>query len=207
MSETGVGEIGIHHAPQGVTPSQTVGPFFAFALTPAVYTYAALAGNDLRTDDAEGVPIVIEGRLIDGAGEPVPDAMVEIWQADGKGRYPGAAPELANARFKGFGRSETIGGNWRFVTVKPGAVPAPGGGMQAPHINIGIFARGILKRLFTRIYFDDEAANAGDATLAIVPAERRATLVARRDGEHDGLPRYVLDIRLQGDGETVFFEA
>jgi protocatechuate 3,4-dioxygenase alpha subunit len=207
MSETGVDEIGLRHAPQGVTPSQTVGPFFAFALTPAGYAYPALAGDDLRTDDAEGQPIVIEGRLFDGTGAPVPDAMIEIWQADGKGRYPGAAPELANTGFKGFGRSETAGGSWRFVTVKPGPVPAPGGGIQAPHVNVGIFARGILKRLFTRIYFDDETANAGDPILALVPAERRPTLVARRDGTRDGLPCYVLDIRLQGTDETVFFEA
>lgn len=207
MSETGVGEIGIHHGPQGVTPSQTVGPFFAFALTPASYAYAALAGDDLRSDDAEGVPIVIEGRLIDGGGETVPDAMVEIWQADGHGRYPGASPELANARFKGFGRSETIGGRWRFATVKPGRVAGPGGTMQAPHIDVGIFARGILKRLFTRIYFDDEPDNAADPILALVPADRRATLIARRDGTHEGLTRYVLDIRVQGEDETVFFAA
>ena len=207
MSETDVGEIGLHHAHEGITPSQTIGPFFAFALTPGAYRYAALAGDDLRTDDAEGMPIVVEGRLFDGGGEPVPDAMIEIWQADGKGRYPGASPALANARFKGFGRSETIGGAWRFTTVKPGPVPGPGGKMQAPHLNVGVFARGILKRLFTRIYFDDEPGNAGDPILGLVPTGRRATLIARRDGDRDGLPRYVLDIRLQGDGETVFFEA
>jgi protocatechuate 3,4-dioxygenase alpha subunit len=192
--------------PDGLTPSQTVGPFFAYALTPAAYHYTALATHDLRTDDAVGVEIVVEGRLIDGAGEPVTDAMIEVWQADGRGRYPGASPELANARFKGFGRSETIDGNWRFLTVKPGPVPGPAGATQAPHLNVGIFARGILKRLFTRIYFDDERANAEDPILALVPAERRATLIARRDGEHEGLPRYVLDIHLQGDDETVFFE-
>jgi protocatechuate 3,4-dioxygenase alpha subunit len=207
MSETDIGEVGLHHAHEGITPSQTVGPFFAFALTPQAYHYTALAGNDLRTDDAEGTPIVIEGRLFDGAGEPVPDAMIEIWQADGRGRYPGASPALANARFKGFGRSETIGGTWRFITVKPGPVPGPSGRMQAPHIDVGIFARGILKRLFTRIYFDDEPGNSDDPVLALVPAERRATLVARRDRDRDGLPRYVLDLRLQGDDETVFFEA
>jgi len=207
MSETDVGEIGLHHAREGITPSQTIGPFFAFALTPGAYHYTALAGDDLRTDDAEGTPIVVEGRIFDGGGEPVPDAMIEIWQADGKGRYPGASPALANARFKGFGRSETIGGTWRFTTVKPGPVPGPGGKMQAPHLDVGIFARGILKRLFTRVYFDDEPGNAEDPILGLVPADRRATLIARRDGDRDGLPRYVLDIRLQGDDETVFFEA
>ncbi len=192
---------------RGLTPSQTVGPFFAYALTPAEYDYAALAGDDLRTDDVEGMPIVVEGRLFDGDGAPVPDAMIEIWQADGKGRYPGASAALANARFKGFGRSETTGGTWRFTTVKPGIVAGPEATTQAPHINVGVFARGVLKRLFTRFYFDDEAANAADPILALVPADRRATLIARRDGARDGLPRYVIDIRLQGEDETVFFEA
>jgi protocatechuate 3,4-dioxygenase alpha subunit len=192
--------------PDGLTPSQTIGPFFAYALTPTAYRAPALATDDLRTDDAVGVEIVVEGQLIDGAGEPVADAMIEVWQADGRGRYPGASPELANARFKGFGRSETIGGSWRFLTVKPGSVPGPGGTMQAPHLNLGIFARGVLKRLVTRIYFDDEPANAGDPILSLVPEERRATLIARRDGLHAGLPRYTLDLRLQGEDETVFFD-
>lgn len=191
----------------GLMPSQTVGPFFSYALTPTDYDYTALAGNDLRTDDTVGQPIVVTGRLIDGGGEPVPDGMIEIWQADGEGRYPGVSEALANTRFKGFGRSETLGGEYRFTTVKPGAVPGPGDRDQAPHINVGIFARGIVKRLFTRIYFDDEPSNDGDSVLALVPADRRATLIARRDGTQDGLPRYVLDIRLHGDDETVFFEA
>lgn len=191
----------------GLMPSQTVGPFFAYALTPTDYAYTALAGNDLRTDDAVGEPIIITGRLIDGAGEPVIDAMIEIWQADGEGRYPGASEALANARFKGFGRSETNGGQYRFVTVKPGRTAGPGGTEQAPHINVGVFARGLLKRLFTRLYFEDELANATDPVLALVPEDRRATLIACRDGSEDGLPRYVLDIRLQGEDETVFFEA
>lgn len=207
MSGPDAGETGTEQLPAGTTPSQTVGPFFAFALTPSAYDYPALAGPDLRTDDAVGTQIVVEGRLLDGAGEAVPDAMIEVWQADGRGRYPGCAPELANARFKGFGRSESLGGTWRFVTVKPGPVPGPGGTIQAPHLNVGVFARGVLKRLFTRIYFDDEPANAGDPILHLVPAERRPTLIARRDGTQDGLPRYVLDLRLQGEDETVFFEA
>ena len=104
-----------------LTPSQTIGPFFAYGLTPADYEYDAIIGHDLRTDDAVGTPIVITGRLIDGGGDPVPDAMIEIWQADGEGRYPGASEALANARFKGFGRSETKAGIFRFLTVKPGA--------------------------------------------------------------------------------------
>lgn len=187
----------------GLMPSQTIGPFFTYALTPADYDYPALVGNDLRTDDAVGTPIVITGRLIDGGGDPVPDAMIEIWQADGEGRYPGHSPALANARFKGFGRSQTPEGVYCFLTVKPGAAAAD----RAPHINIGVFARGIVKRLFTRLYFEDEAANDADAVLALVPADRRDTLIARRDGTQDGLPRYILDIRLHGEDETVFFDA
>jgi len=190
-----------------LTPSQTVGPFFAYGLTPTDYAYDALVGNDLRTDDVVGEQIVVTGRLIDGGGDPVPDAMIEIWQADGEGRYPGVSEALANTRFKGFGRSETPDGVFRFLTVKPGRVPGPKERDQAPHINVGIFARGILKRLFTRIYFDDEGANEVDPVLGLVPADRRTTLIARRDGTEDGLPRYVLDIHLQGDSETVFFEA
>jgi len=192
----------------GISPSQTVGPFFAFALTPTRYSYVALAGNDLRTEDAVGEAITIEGRVIDGAGQPVPDAMVEIWQADGLGRY--ATRERANTRFIGFGRCETSDGAlFRFMTVKPGRVPGPEGRLQAPHINVGVFARGILKRLFTRLYFSDEPANADDPILELAPASRRSPLIAQRQDApgRDAIPRYVFDIRLQGDKETVFFEA
>jgi protocatechuate 3,4-dioxygenase, alpha subunit len=191
--------------PAGITPSQTAGPYFAYALTPAGrYAIADLATNDLVTDDAAGTRIAIEGRVLDGDGELVTDAMLEIWQADGEGCFPGADPALSNARFKGFGRVECDEeGRYSFRTVKPGRVPGPNGTSQAPHINVGVFARGILRRLFTRIYFDDEPANASDPILALVPAEARPTLVARRAGEG----AYVFDIRLQGTNETVFFEA
>lgn len=190
---------------RGITPSQTIGPFFAFALTPGADDYAALIGSDLRTEDAVGEPIRIEGSIIDGAGRPVPDAMVEIWQADGAGRYAG--PQ-SNTRFRGFGRSETVhGGKYSFATVKPGAVRGSDARLQAPHINVGIFSRGILKRLFTRLYFDDEPANEIDGVLALVPAERLSTLIARRSGTSGGLPLYIHDILLQGANETVFFEA
>jgi len=190
---------------RGITPSQTIGPFFAFALTPGAYDYAALVGNDLRSEDAVGEPIRVEGRVIDGAGQPVPDALVEIWQADGAGRYAG--PQ-SNTRFRGFGRSETLdGGKYSFVTVKPGSVPGPNGRPQAPHINVGIFSRGIMKRLFTRLYFDDDPANETDPTLTLVPKERRSTMIAGRLETSSGLPLYVLDIILQGENETVFFEA
>ncbi|MBV9704605.1 MAG: protocatechuate 3,4-dioxygenase subunit alpha, partial [Methylobacteriaceae bacterium] len=172
------------------------------------YRYPALVGNDLLTEDAVGEPICIEGRVLDGAGSPVPDAMIEIWQADGAGRYAGndSAP-LPNTAFKGFGRCATDReGNFSFRTLKPGSVPAPDGRPQAPHINIGLFARGLLRRLFTRIYFEGEAANDADPVLALVPHEARKTLIARRT-ESEGAAAYVFDIRLQGDDETVFFEA
>ena len=192
---------------RAVTPSQTAGPYFAFALTPTDYAYPALAGNDLRTDDAVGNAVIVEGRLLDGAGQPVPDGFLEIWQADGAGRYWGSNPQ-PNTSFKGFGRARTDAtGAYRFVSVKPGPVPGPDGKPQAPHINVGVFARGLLKRLFTRIYFGDEPATSGDPVFALVPAERRTTLIARRDGADGGRPRYVFDVRLQGEGETVFFEA
>jgi len=194
-------------AEHGITPSQTIGPFFHFGLTPAAHDFRGIVGDNLLTPDALGEPIRIGGRLIDGAGEPVPDAMIEIWQADGAGRYSGTEPG-ANTSFKGFGRAATSKeGAFGFTTVKPGAVRGPDGKAQAPHINLGIFARGMLKRLFTRIYLDGEPANETDAVLALVPVDRRATLIARRQGVSDGLPLFVLEIRLQGDGETVFFEA
>ncbi|MEX0851696.1 MAG: protocatechuate 3,4-dioxygenase subunit alpha [Bauldia sp.] len=209
MSETDVGEIGMTpFEPLGITPSQTVGPFFAFSLTPGgKYAFETLVGDDLVTDDTVGGAIRIEGRVYDGNGEPVPDTMVEIWQADGAGRYSGSIPP-PNTTFKGFGRCGCdAGGGYAFRTVKPGLVAAPDGGRQAPHINVGVFARGVLRRMFTRIYFADEPANEGDPVLRLVAAERRATLLARRDGSVDGMPRYILDIRLQGENETVFFEA
>jgi len=195
-------------ADHGITPSQTAGPYFAYALTPGPsYAYPALVENDLTTPDAVGDPIVITGRLLDGAGNPLPDGFLELWQADGAGRYS-SGEQRQNTSFKGFGRSPTTAdGVFTFRTVKPGAVAAPGGGKQAPHINVSIFARGILRRMFTRIYFAGEAANAADPVLSLVPADRRDTLIARREGEVDGVPKYVFDIRLQGDNETVFFEA
>ena len=194
---------------RGLTPSQTIGPFFAHALTPAGGGFAPLTGADLVTADAVGEPIRVVGRIVDGAGQVVPDAMVEIWQADGAGRYPGGdAVVRPNSGFRGFGRAASDGaGEFAFRTVKPGAVRGLGGGLQAPHIDVGIFARGLLRRLFTRIYFPDEPANQADPILALVAPDRRATLIARRDTNADGPPLYRFDIALQGDGETVFFEA
>jgi protocatechuate 3,4-dioxygenase alpha subunit len=185
------------------TPSQTVGPFFEFGL--------------LRPPRAEVVPsdypatrIRIEGVVLDGQGAPVPDAMLETWQADPSGRYP--HPEDPRTRlmhgvvdiFQGFGRCGTDAeGRFWFLTVKPGSVPWTDGRPQAPHIDVSVFARGLGKRLVTRLYFPDEAAaNAADPLLSsIEDASARATLVARDEA---GMLRF--DIRLQGEGETCFFQ-
>lgn len=198
--------------PEGPTPSQTVGPFFAYALTPHAYDFPELVTGDLLAG-AEGATvagerITITGRLFDGEGNIIPDAMIELWQADGEGRLAGHDAALSNSSFRGFGRVECQkDGRFTFETVKPGALPAPEGGNQAPHVNIGIFARGLLNRLFTRFYFsDDAAAHGGDPVLALVPADCRATLIATR-GSEGGKAVYSLDIHLGGDAETVFFEA
>ncbi|MFN8632626.1 MAG: protocatechuate 3,4-dioxygenase subunit alpha [Chloroflexota bacterium] len=186
----------------GVTPTQTIGPFFAPALLRDVQ-------NVLTTDSTEGERIRVEGKVIDGAGAVVPDAMVEIWQANGHGRFnhPRDTRDLPlDPAFTGFGRSGTDdAGVFWFETVKPGAVPFDQDGrMQAPHLSVIVHARGMLNHAQTRIYFEDEAANADDPILALVPANRRATLIAKRD-EADGVVVYRLDIVLQGRGETVFF--
>lgn len=185
---------------RGLTPSQTVGPFFHFALTPSGDRIDALVESDLTGPSVAGTAIVVSGTVTDGAGAPVPDAMIEIWQADGNGVLPGSAG--SNSGFTGFGRAATgPDGRYSFRTVRPGRV-----GGQAPHIVVGVFARGLTRRLMTRLYFPDEPANAGDAVLAIVPPERRGTLVATAE-TGTGDPAYGFDIRLQGDRETVFFEA
>ena len=194
----------------GITPSQTVGPFFAYGLTPRAYGRRELATNDMITPDASGTRIRIEGRVFDGAGAAVGEALVELWQADAAGRYAHPADGRArpNSAFKGFGRAEIEprNGSYFFETIKPGAVPGPDGTPMAPHINVSIFARGVVRRMFTRIYFPDESANANDPILRLVPADRRQTLIAR--AEMRGAERvYVFDIRLQGEGETVFFES
>ncbi|WP_445680778.1 protocatechuate 3,4-dioxygenase subunit alpha [Radicibacter daui] len=198
--------------PEGITPSQTVGPFFAYALTPHAYDFPELVtGNLLAGPDAgevSGERITITGRLFDAEGNVIPDAMIEIWQADGEGRFAGHDAALSNSAFRGFGRVECEkDGRFTFTTVKPGPLPGPDGGRQAPHVNIGLFARGLLNRLFTRFYFsDDAAAHGGDPVLALVPADQRATLIATR-GSDGGKTVYNLDIHLGGGAETVFFEA
>jgi protocatechuate 3,4-dioxygenase alpha subunit len=177
------------------TPSQTLGPFFSIELPHDGW-------NELVPADAVDA-VRIRGVVRDGAGEPVGDAMVELWQANRAGRY--AHPEDARSDveldegFTGFGRCATgPGGEFEFVTVKPGPV-AP----QAPHIDVSVFARGLLKRVVTRIYFpDEEEANASDPVLGSVPAGLRSRLVARKDADH--VLRF--DVNLQGDEETPFFD-
>jgi len=193
----------------GVTPSQTVGPFYAYGLTPdGAYEWNDAFGNNLVTPDASGERIRVGGRVFDGDGAPVPDAMLEIWQADAQGRFndPQDKRALPNASFRGFGRCGTNpNGEYAFDTIKPGAVPDPDGKPQAPHILLAIFARGMLLHLYTRIYFEGEDANSADPVLALVPADRRDTLIATRD-ERSGSAVYRFDIHLQGGGETVFFD-
>jgi protocatechuate 3,4-dioxygenase alpha subunit len=189
------------------TPSQTVGPFLHLGLAPGPYGVREVFGPAVVQAGAPGTHIRVEGRVIDGEGNVLPDAMVEIWQADHQGRYTHPAdgrPPASNA-FRGFGRCPTgKDGGFRFDTVKPGSVAGPDGTMQAPHINVGVFARGILKRLFTRIYFAGDPANASDPILGLVPAGRRETLLAKPDAKNPD--RFLFDIRLQGESETVFFD-
>ncbi|KRQ94338.1 protocatechuate 3,4-dioxygenase [Bradyrhizobium jicamae] len=195
--------------PDGVTPSQTVGPYFAYGLTPGgKYEWNDAFTNNLVTPDASGERIRVEGTVFDGDGVPVVDCMLEIWQADAQGRFsdPQDKRALPNSSFKGFGRIGTDAkGAYAFDTIKPGSLPDPDGKPQAPHIVLAVFARGMLLHLYSRIYFDGEAANAADPVLALVPAERRATLIATRQ-PGNGNAVYRFDIHLQGDKETVFFD-
>ena len=191
------------------TPSQTVGPYFAYGLAPTQYGYPlrSIASGQLVYGDTEGERIRVEGRVLDGNGASVFDALIEIWQADAQGRYAHPAdPRGSNASFKGFGRIGTgTDPEHRFVfdTVKPGRVDAA----QAPHINVVVMMRGVLNHLFTRIYFSDEAAaNASDLVLKAVPADRRETLIAKRHDTTAGVV-YRFDIHMQGLQETVFLDA
>jgi protocatechuate 3,4-dioxygenase alpha subunit len=189
----------------GVTPSQTVGPFLAIGLPWP-------DGPDVVPSGTPGA-ITISGRVVDGAGAPVPDALVETWQADPDSRFdhpddPRGAAVPSIAGFRGFGRSATsTDGTYHVRTLRPGPLPCPGGGSEAPHLDVSVFARGLLDRVVTRIYFPDEqAANASDPVLAgIADPDRRATLIATTDPDRPGTG-YRFDIRLQGEGETVFFD-
>ena len=194
----------------GQTPSQTIGPFFAYGLTPRQYNYPfleSIAGPTLRDPSVEGTRIRLEGLVLDGAGAVIRDAMIEIWQADAAGRlpHPADARHGETGAFRGFGRCGTgtdPEGRFWFDTIKPGRVDA----VQAPHIAVIVFMRGLLSHAYTRVYFADEAtANAADPVLASIPAERRATLIAPRLETPDG-PIYRFDIRMQGPDETVFFD-
>lgn len=180
-----------------LTPSQTVGPFLAIGLTWADGPYVV-------PDTSPGA-IRITGQVFDGAAEPVPDAIVETWQADaGAGfDHPDDPRRSASSGFRGFGRSATDEeGLYSIVTVKPGALPCVDGRMEAPHIDVSVFARGLLDRVVTRIYFPDEAsANAADPLLTSLSEADRRTLIALPDG-----PNLRFDIHLQGDRETAFFE-
>ena len=192
----------------GRTPSQTVGPYLHIGLVPGPYGVREVFSPVVADAGLPGNHLRIEGRVLDGAGAVMPDAMLEIWQADAQGCYahPADGRPLASNSFRGFGRVATDkDGGFFFATIKPGQVKGPGGALQAPHINVGLFARGLLKRLFTRIYFAGEATNAADPILALVPAERRATLLAKPDPAKPGVWRF--DIHMQGPAETVFFDA
>ncbi|HKQ23697.1 MAG TPA: protocatechuate 3,4-dioxygenase subunit alpha [Burkholderiales bacterium] len=181
------------------TASQTVGPFFDIGLE-------KLCVADLTKSAAGGEKVSIQGRVLDGDGKPVNDALIEIWQADDQGKYAHQADgreKLLGIGFKGFGRAATGDhGDFRFVTIKPGRVSGPRGVLQAPHLVVAVFMRGLLKHLVTRMYFPGEASNEEDAVLALVPKERRATLVAKP--AVDGVLEW--NLNLQGRDETVFFD-
>jgi protocatechuate 3,4-dioxygenase, alpha subunit len=189
-----------------LTASQTVGPFFHDCLMRADAACDVVAGPDVA-----GVRIRVAGRVTDGDGAPVPDAVLELWQANARGRYnhPADARDLPlDPAFTGHGRVATDGdGAYCFTTVKPGPVPFDASRAQAPHIAVAVLGRGLLNHLCTRLYFDDEPATADDPVLLRVPAERRATLVARREGgADDDALAYRWDVVLQGEGETVFLD-
>lgn len=182
------------------TPWQTVGPFFSIG-------FNWLNCTDIAAD-AQGERVTIRGQVLDGDGHGVPDAFMEIWQADAQGKYceqPSGDDAVTAKKFFGFARVPTNeGGEFSFTTIQPGRVPDYDGKPQAPHLNVSIFMRGLLRRLVTRMYFPDDAANEADTLLPTVPLQRRATLIARK-AEHD---KSVLhwDVQLQGQQETVFFE-
>ena len=186
------------------TPSQTVGPFFAYGLTPEQYGYpfASIADGRMADESVSGERIRVIGQVLDGEGVPIDDALVEFWQADAQGRYATASEPGSNRTFSGFGRQGTgtdPENRFIFETIKPGPVDAE----QAPHISVIIFMRGLLTHACTRVYFSDEPeANARDPVLNSVPDDRRQTLIAARQA--DGL--YHFDIHMQGDHETVFFD-
>ncbi len=190
------------------TPSQTVGPFFAYGLTPEQYGYPfkATVESVLVDPETEGERIRIQGQVFDGERQLIPDAVIEIWQADARGIYahPGD-PRHRDAGVMGFGRMGTgtdPENRFIFDTIKPGPVDAE----QAPHVNVIVFMRGMLTHAFTRIYFSDEGeANGKDPVLQSIPEDRRGTLIAQREETPGGIV-YQFDIHMQGDEETAFFD-
>ena len=185
-----------------ITASQTVGPFFSFSLTEN-----PLLGQ-MRQPHAHGEPVRLVVRLLDGQDAPVPDGMIELWQADASGKYEhpeDRQPAVPDPAFCGFGRIGTdVTGTCVFETIRPGRVPGYGETRQAPHINVTVFARGMLLPLFSRIYFAGDPANKEDAALALVPEDRRPTLLAQPDADRPGTWHF--NIHLCGDRETVFFD-
>jgi protocatechuate 3,4-dioxygenase alpha subunit len=184
------------------TPSSTVGPFLHIGLTDK-NSVLRIAGPD-----AKGERVLLKCRVLDVDGAPVNDAMIEIWQADSEGKYnhlDDTQSKVPEPGFYGFGRGATgEEGFCDFETIKPGRVPDGSDALQAPHLNVAVYARGMLLQLYTRMYFADDPANDEDPVLALVPQERRATLMAQPDGVHPGGWRF--DIHLRGDHETVFFD-
>ena len=184
------------------TPSQTVGPFFRIGLIEK-YSKPRIAAPQ-----AKGERVGLSVRVLDGDGVPVNDSMIEIWQADASGKYKhpdDPQTQAADPGCDGFGRMGTDeDGHCQFETIRPGRVPGPGNTLQSPHLNVAVFSRGMLKQFYTRIYFAGDPANQQDPILALVPAERRETLMARPDPAKPSLWRF--DIHLQGKEETVFFD-
>lgn len=179
------------------TPSQTAGPFLHVGLTD-IRSISCVAGQS-----AKGERVWLTFRLLDGGGLPVPDAMIEVWQADSEGNYKDE--KAADGTFSGFGRLATSeDGSCTFETIRPGRVPGLGNTLQAPHINVSVFSRGLLKRLSTRVYFAGDPANDQDPVLVLVPEHRRATLFAHPDPVRDR--GWIQVIRMRGEGETVFFD-
>jgi protocatechuate 3,4-dioxygenase alpha subunit len=189
-----------------LTGSSTAGPFFSIGLLTK-----DMVRPVLTTPQTPGEHIRVEGRVLDGDGAPVIDALLEIWQANASGHYNHPTEQTTGTLdpdFSGYGRTGTAkDGSFWFETVKPGAVPFEGDTLQAPHLNLTIFSRGLLNHLATRLYFADEASNATDPVLGLVPAARRATLIARKDprATDDGKVVYRFDIKMQGESETAFF--
>ena len=193
------------------TASNTIGPFFHHAMTPEGHDVKGITDNYLAGKKTNGEHIRVEGRILDAEGKPLRAAMLEIWQANATGRYNSPTDDRndvkLDSKFSGFGRvSSDSKGKFEFETIKPGSVPSSGNAPQAPHINLTLFAAAIHSYLFTRPYFSDEVvANEIDPVLSSVGDTRGDTLIARRKNTKNGI-EYRFDIKLGGEGETVFFD-